>query len=59
VYDTLILNNNNMTTESKDELREALKQALKDVARNGDKIKEQSIVIRLLSRRVRELEESS
>ena len=59
MYDTLILNNNNMTTESKDELREALKQALKDVARNGDKIKEQSIVIRLLSRRVRELEESS
>jgi len=48
-----------MTTESKDELREALKQALKDVARNGDKIKEQSIVIRLLSRKVRELEESS
>ena len=48
-----------MTTDSKEELRAKLKQALQGVTRNGDKVKEQSIVIRLLSRRVRELEESS
>ena len=48
-----------MTTDSKEELRAKLQQALRDVARSGDKVKEQSIVIRLLSRRVRELEESS
>lgn len=48
--------NKKMTTESKDELRSKLKDALDEAAGLQDKVDEQSIVIGLLSKRVRELE---
>lgn len=47
--------NKKMTTESKDELRAKLKDALDEAAGLQDKVDEQSIVIGLLSKRVREL----
>jgi|ETNvirenome_6_85_1030632.scaffolds.fasta_scaffold301081_1 hypothetical protein len=50
---------NKMTTESKDELRAKLKDALEEVSCLQDRVDEQSIVVGLLSRRVRELEKSS
>ena len=46
---------NKMTTESKEELRTKLKDALEEAAGLHDKVDEQSIVIGLLSKRVREL----
>ena len=49
----------NMTTESKDELRAKLKDALEETSCLQDRVDEQSIVVGLLSRRVRELEKSS
>ena len=48
-----------MTTESKDELRSKLKDALEETSCLQDRVDEQSIVVGLLSRRVRELEKSS
>ena len=48
-----------MTTESKDELRAKLKDALEETSCLQDRVDEQSIVVVLLSRRVRELEKSS
>ena len=48
--------NKKMTTESKDELRAKLKDALEEAAGLHNKVDEQSIVIGLLSKRVRELE---
>jgi hypothetical protein len=48
--------NKTMTTESKDELRAKLKDALDEAAGLQDKVDEQSIVVGLLSKRVRELE---
>ena len=47
--------NKKMTTESKDELRAKLKDALDEAAGLQDKVDEQAIVIGLLSKRVREL----
>jgi hypothetical protein len=47
--------NNKMTTESKEELRSKLKDALEEAAGLHDKVDEQSIVIGLLASRVREL----
>jgi len=47
---------NKMTTESKEELRTKLKDALEEAAGLHNKVEEQSIVIGLLSKRVRELE---
>jgi len=45
-----------MTTESKEELRAKLKDALGEVSCLQDRVDEQSIVVGLLSKRVRELE---
>ena len=48
-----------MTTESKDELRSKLKDALEETSCFQVRVDEQSIVVGLLARRVRELEKSS
>jgi hypothetical protein len=48
--------NKKMTTESKEELRAKLKDALGEVSCLQDRVDEQSIVVGLLSKRVRELE---
>lgn len=47
---------NKMTTESKEQLRAMLKDALGEASCLSDKVSEQTIVIGLLSKRVRELE---
>tara|TARA_B100001123_G_C15084583_1_gene937092 strand:+ start:471 stop:641 length:171 start_codon:yes stop_codon:yes gene_type:complete len=46
---------NKMTTESKEELRTKLKDALEENAKLRDKVADQDIVIGLLSSKVREL----
>ena len=48
-----------MTTESKDELRAKLKDALGEASCLQDRVDEQSIVVGLLSKRVRELENAT
>jgi hypothetical protein len=51
--------NKKMTTESKEELRSKLKDALEETSCLQDRVDEQSIVVGVLSRRIRELEKSS